>query len=68
MKTLICSRCLSDIAYTDAPGGFDVYDCSWECKNCNRLWLSSDCVAILDDLWIFIRCSDDMIDDQWVII
>jgi len=37
---MVCSECGAKIAETDVK--FDIYDCSWTCPECNKLWLSSD--------------------------
>lgn len=56
--TLVCGVCLSDIMISDIP--FNVFDCSWRCPNCKRLWFSSDCCIVINrlaqqELWIFTR-------------
>jgi len=42
-EVMICSNCGHIIAKKHEKNTcFDVFDCSWECKNCGELWLSSD--------------------------
>lgn len=39
---MVCSDCGSVIARKDSDEKlFDIFDCSWECPICKRLWLSS---------------------------
>jgi len=65
MFVLVCSRCLTDIAQSKIE--FNVYDCSWPCPNCGRLWLSSDQIIQIeiDDKNIWLFCRWDIPDEQY---
>ena len=49
VRVMKCSRCGAVIARIE-EGMFDIFNCSWKCKKCGALWLSSDLWVIEGDV------------------
>ena len=49
VRVMKCSNCGAVIAKIE-EGMFDIFNCSWRCKRCGMLWLSSDLWVIEGDV------------------